>query len=437
MCPAEERENSAWVAELIPADCFLTYGETDSVNEYNAQGCGTMTAAGEEQITSAMATLRQWEAQREGRRIGGIACSDDFGLQLQTELCNRLGVPGTHPDLMRVVRDKLYFREACDLAGIYTVQRADVTDEFVTAVSSGNTMFPFPAIMKPRSGAGSFHISRLESAADFREAWDHIQDAYSTATDLDKALFEGGFVLEEFFVGQEIDVDGWAWQGNCEFMMVNDNNPPIPPDMSEIGGTYPSWALSPELQTAAQVLCQSVITAVADYTRNRLISTTGSAPDNVHVHSPFHFEALVNLTTGKCMPIELNARWGGAETPTGIECVSGYWMPGVCLDCALGLPVKAPGSGALSCAPHHPVGWGLPVPFYPYVTTVNVHSNVGGVMTACSGDEIDVDGVNLIGKIVKTMKVGTTTTSSPSSTSPRPHPHACLLSLSPSLATIC
>merc|ERR1719215_2179122 len=156
-----------------------------------------------------------------------------------------------------------------------------------------------------------------------------------------------GFLLEEYFGGQEVDVDGWARKGKVEFQMVSDNRPAIEPHFLEMGGVYPSQ-LPKELVTKLEDLTRGVVEAFPGF------------------HGAFHFEAKVDIKTCEVMPIELNTRCGGAECPACVRAVTGYYLPEVAARLALDLPVEPK------------------VSQYPVVASINLHRFEQGVITECS-----------------------------------------------------
>ena len=68
-------------------------------------------------------------------RIAGILCYDEYGLELSSKLCRALGLPGTSPELLGVLRDKHAFRRACADAGMSTVRHMACTQAAVESVN--------------------------------------------------------------------------------------------------------------------------------------------------------------------------------------------------------------------------------------------------------------------------------------------------------------
>ena len=138
-----------------------------------------------------------------------------------------------------------------------------------------------------------------------------------------------------------IVVDGYACQGNVRAAFVADNRTPLQPGFCETGGTYPSQ-LPPSAQKAILEMTEKVCSAFEH-------------------HGAFHFECLVRLKKGRgsgsgssggssgdggdgstdsseweVMPIELNARIGGAECPAAVEATTSTSLVLAALSLALG-----------------------------------------------------------------------------------------------------
>jgi len=216
----------------------------------------------------------------------------------------------------------------------------------------------FPCVLKPAKGAGSWNVMKIESAEDLLKTSARLFEELASSS-FPQETRDAGFTLEEFFQGSEVDVDGWARNGKIEFMQVADNRPALEPHFSETGGIYPS-----QLPPAA-------VSALEELTRQVVAAFPG-------VHCCFHFEARVNPETNEVMPIEFNARTGGAECPASVEAVTGYYLPEVAAQIALGLPV----------VPR--------TPKYQVVASTNIHVLEHGILTECSAEEVDKEACHLV-----------------------------------------
>lgn len=87
------------------------------------------------------------------------------------------------------------------------------------------------------------------------------------------------------------------------------------------------------------------------------------------LHCVFHFEALADVASGRVMPIELNCRLGGAETPSAVEAATGVCLPVIAADLALRRTHKVLRTSKT------------------VVASANFYADRAGVVTACSGSE--------------------------------------------------
>ena len=384
LLPDELSRRYGWTRAEVGADNFLCY-------EGAASGRPT---------EQALDAVLRWPKRS---RVAGILCYDEYGLELSSQLSLRLGLRGTSPQLLGVLRDKHAFRRACADAGMHTVRHMPCTQEAVEAIASGEREWPFPSILKPRSGAGSECVLKIETATGLRDGWATVCARMGVAlpstasraalsgtvewSTFDERIKQMGFVLEEFFDGVEVDIDGWASDGHVDFALVAENRAPIEPTMDEVGGTYPIRGLSDELVHRLEALPQRVLDAAV-----LAAAAAGGAPAACRFHGCFHFEARVDPRSGEVMPIEWNARVGGAECPESVEAASGHWLPLVAAELAL--------------APRY-----LPPPNLQgtehTVVSANIHLPTAGRLTALQlGEEIDRAKLRLVSLRLFTSQVG-------------------------------
>mmetsp|Transcript_21767 Transcript_21767/g.26424 ORF Transcript_21767/g.26424 Transcript_21767/m.26424 type:complete len:347 (+) Transcript_21767:797-1837(+) len=249
-------------------------------------------------------------------------CYDEYGVELSSYLCEKFCLPGTPFGTMRMFRNKLAFRNACSEAGLCSIRYKHIKSEADINDVLQDKDWPFPSVLKPRKGAGSWHVHKIENRSDLLKIY-HSLDENLRAGYFPVNIKDAGFLLEEYFEGAEVDIDGWATNGKVTFQLVSDNYPATEPYFLEQGGNYPSQ------------LPLEAVNAFKDLTEKVLKLFSG-------VHSCFHFEAKMNLETMKLLPIEFNCRVGGAECPLSVEAVTGYYLPVVAARLALALPPPLP-----------------------------------------------------------------------------------------------
>jgi biotin carboxylase len=343
----DQLRHSAWAREMVSADCWI---ETPGV------GHGETWEA-----------VSEW-SERTGNKPAGVMCYDEFGVELAAMLCERLGVPGTPLETVRAVRSKHAFRQRCLEHGIRAPRHALLCSEEDLEDFIREDRFNFPCVIKPCKGAGSWHIRRVESLTDLRECWHQL------SKDLNGSCFPNdvqtaGFLCEEYIGGTEVDVDGWAQNGEPAFMQVADNNPAIEPYFLEVGGVYPSQ------------LPETSIAAIRQLTSDVLKAFPG-------VHGCFHFEAKVDGSVA--YPIELNLRTGGAECPASVAAVSGYYLPEVAARLALNqMPVIRETVVQHNC-----------------VASANIHIDSEGVIAECDDNDLDWVGNKVVTCVLLKDSVG-------------------------------
>jgi len=367
LVPSAHIESSSWAKALVGDDAWIQFDGSCALvdNAWNAVSAwlrGEYTLSSESSSASVPAR----------RRIDGAFSFDEFGVELGSYICEQLGVPATPATTMAMLRNKRLFRERCEVAGVPAVRytrRQLCTQEDLDRVLKEPGGWLFPSVLKPAKGAGSWYLKKVEGPEELVREWAHLTDSMSNGS-FPADICAAGFVLEEYFPGHEVDVDGWARDGKCEFCLVSDNRPAKEPYFLELGGIYPSQLPAHAIEKLEQ-LTQDVVAAFPG------------------LHGAFHFEAKIDKQLLRVMPIELNARVGGAECPASVEAVSGYYLPCVAAQLALGLPCER------ETAPQHAV-----------VASTNVHIFEQGIIAELTDFEVDFVANKLVTSTLFTALVG-------------------------------
>lgn len=357
LVPGDNLARCAWARDLV--------GDADWVE------CGD--ADDHESGWSAVQAWLEAQPNSQSRCLDGVLCYDEFGVELASLLAGRLGLPATPLEQLRSIRDKFSFRERCRAGGLPAARcKLLGSSQEVDAFLKGEAAeWRFPCVLKPVKGAGSWYVSKVDSPEDLRVIFQKVELQLRSGA-LPADARDLGFLLEEYFAGHEVDIDGWARHGKVEFQMVSDNRPAMEPYFLEMGGVYPSQ-LPREAVEKLEQLTHGIMEVFPGY------------------HGAFHFEARVNIDTLEIMPIELNARFGGAECPVGVQAVSGFNLPDAAARLALDLPI-------------------IPkAPRYACVASRNVHRDEAGVITELSKDGVDIEGCEMLicelfGKVGKVHK---------------------------------
>lgn len=340
--PSADASRSAWARSVVDEDSWIQWEGTHA------------------DADAATLAVDKWREESQ-LQIHGVMTYDEFAVELVSAIGEKLGLPCTPLEHVRAFRNKDVFREKCRVAGVPAAGYARIrTQADLESALSGHMRFP--CVLKPAKGAGSWHIMKVDSADEVRTIFVSLQEQMDAGT-FPKDICEAGFILEEYFEGDEVDVDGWACNGRLEFFVVNDNRPAIEPYFVELGGFYPSQ-LKPEAVAALENLTRQVVAAFPG------------------MHTCFHFEAKINSKSLEVMPIELNSRCGGAECPACVEAISGYYLPEVAARLACGLEVT----------PREQK--------YKVVASTNVHVWDVGTVKECTDVDVDVEATKLVTSVL-------------------------------------
>mmetsp|Transcript_17358 Transcript_17358/g.22135 ORF Transcript_17358/g.22135 Transcript_17358/m.22135 type:complete len:445 (+) Transcript_17358:70-1404(+) len=307
---ANTKVSTSWKKEIldrieIPA---LTDACHESVKKYK-----------EALNEAAFQSLMAWSNERN-RDFDGITCFDDQGVELVAYLCETLKLPGTSQETIDYFQDKLRFRMFCLERGLPSVlcKSVDNINDIHDVLQKKD--WPYPSILKPRKGAGSVSVRKVQNPAQLIEEYNCVVQELknSTAPDFVKM---SGFVLEEYFEGEEVDIDGWVSNGQLCFQLVSDNNPALEPYFLEMGGTYPSQLPALAIDKFEK-MTQNFFQVFSDF------------------HGCFVLEAKINLQTMNIQLIEMNSRVSGAEAPFSFKAVTGHSLLRIAAHLALNIPYE-------------------------------------------------------------------------------------------------
>lgn len=246
---------------------------------------------------------------------GGILALTDGQLRWTAHVAERLGLPFHTPDTALRLTDKIEQRRAVAAAGLavpgfWPVPEAG-DDPGWKALEA---QISFPAVLKPREGAGSRHVVAVSSLEELRAQAAEARAALSPRSRL---------TIEEYIRDRPSDigaalagyvsVESIISDGIVSHLAITGRTPTVPP-FRESGFFIPAL-LEPAERDAVLELASAVIAALG--------VTIGSA----------HTE--IKLTPDGPRVIELNGRAGG-RTPEMVEAASGVDMLPITMRLALG-----------------------------------------------------------------------------------------------------
>ncbi|GAA3070420.1 hypothetical protein GCM10017562_41870 [Streptomyces roseofulvus] len=225
------------------------------------------------------------------------------------EVNAKLGLPGTDPEVSRIIQDKALTRAALDRHGLSPVRHRIVETEaeavaFLAEVGG-------PIVLKPGKGAGSLHIHRVETPEEAAAAVRAVAD-----------FGYGGVLAEEFLQGPVVSVEAFSHQGRhvvlgiCEYR-VNEH--------------FVEWECSVSSDQAAPF-------------RDEIHAVTAGVLDAVGLtDGPSHSEFV--LTPNGPRLLETHNRLSGAGIPEMVNRSTGWDPARLFLTVPLGidrLPEEAP-----------------------------------------------------------------------------------------------
>ncbi|KAJ9513708.1 hypothetical protein QJQ45_015466 [Haematococcus lacustris] len=284
------------------------------------------------------------------QRLDGVVCYDEYGLSIASQLAAALDLPFTPPGQVAVLRNKTLFRQACMEAGLPHARFMRVPGPAWDAQCDAQLeqlqlqglrrVVPvqlkacimlhcrYPVVVKPAATAGSYCVTCAHNRAQLVEAvnqfWARLP-AYLARMGhgADSESSTSGMIVEELLAGSEVDVDCIVQDGQLLFACVSDNHPPGGEAFVETGGRCP-FTLPPPAQAQLLLLTRDVVAMFPG------------------LSGVMHFEAM--YSDKGPVPIELNARIGGAETPVQASVMAawGVDLAHAALRIAAGLPPVLP-----------------------------------------------------------------------------------------------
>ena len=172
------------------------------------------------------------EARRLDAEFGasGLICYDESRVVATAETAAALGLPTSPPDAVRACRDKHLTRRALAAAGV--PQPGSRVAGSVEQAAEAAAELGYPVVLKPRSMAASFGVSRVDSAEELAAAYDL---AMSIDLAEERTRSSDGALVEEFLDGPEISVDAACFAGRVVPLAVAHKDLGYAPFFEEVG----------------------------------------------------------------------------------------------------------------------------------------------------------------------------------------------------------
>lgn len=221
-------------------------------------------------------------------RVDGIVTFWEDDVLLCAGLVSAFGYRGVPSAAAAQIRDKLAFRKTCAEKGVPHPRHWSVG-----ALPDGCEGVRFPVVIKPSFGASSACVKRCDDPGALSEAIGYFST--HATSQVESALSNGRSMhVEEYILGDEIDIDVVLQDGAVKFMSVCDNYGLDGPYFREKGQSLPT-RMGKAREEAVKRQATDVLVA-------KFGLTDGC----------FNFEAKV-AEDGGLTPIEINLRMGGDE----------------------------------------------------------------------------------------------------------------------------
>jgi argininosuccinate lyase len=246
------------------------------------------------------------------RRIDGVLTTCDYYLAAAAAVADRLGLPGSPPDVMARAVRKHDVRAALDAAGLPGVRHtvAATLDEALAAADD----LGYPLVAKPVDLNAGTSVRRVDEQAHLKDAWREISAMTHNTRGQPLA---GVVLLEEVLTGAEVSVEAVTVDGRTTVIGITDKSVAGPPAFVEAAHMFPA-ALTPADAAAVAGFAAAAVEAVGI------------------THGLSHTEVM--LTAGGPRLVELNPRQGGGYIFDLVHLVSGTHPLSVLVELALGRP---------------------------------------------------------------------------------------------------
>lgn len=243
---------------------------------------------------------------REEQVDAVISDQNDLMMPTVAYVAEKLSLPGNKFSQVEAYCNKNIFRENCDRLAIPAPRHARVSE---VAVPDAFRNVSFPWMVKPEDSQSSIGVAKVNSEEEYFVA---IKKALECSRN-------GKAIVEEFFTGEEIVVEGFVYKGKYYNLGIADRKYFDLPNMF-----IPSQTVFPSLMPEdVKCRCIGYEEKMCGYIN----------PEFAIVHS----EYLVNRESGEIRIVESALRGGGVYISSHlIPLYSGIAVNSFLLDCALG-----------------------------------------------------------------------------------------------------
>eukprot|EP00754_Rhynchopus_humris_P005151 Rhum_TRINITY_DN12581_c1_g1::Rhum_TRINITY_DN12581_c1_g1_i1::g.52969::m.52969 len=254
----------------------------------------------------------------------GVLTFDEYGTYACAELGRYLGVVSTPatPEVVAKTVVKTQLRSHLLACGLNVPRCAAIRSvaELRQIEAAATIGLNFPVVVKPSMGGGGAFVTVVTSFAEMVSAVESLMKRLLNHKDAKywTAYSTLHILVEEYIVGEEVDVDCIVQDGVLKYAAISDNKPTTAPYFREVGGVAPT-----QLPPCAQ---EAILAEL-----ERWVASHGTS-----VNGLLHYEARYNAATNRSYTIEVNMRLGGAESLTLNQEAWGVSLPVAAAMIALG-----------------------------------------------------------------------------------------------------
>ena len=236
-----------------------------------------------------------------------ISDQNDLMMPTVAYVAEHLSLPGNTFFQVDSYCNKNIFRQNCDILGIPVPKHTRVSE---VQVPEEFKEIPFPWMVKPEDSQSSIGVAKVNSTKEYFVAIEYAL----------KCSRNGAAIVEEFFVGDEIVVEGFIYKGEYFNLGVADRRYFNLPNIFIPSQTIFPSTISKEIKQQC-IECEQKMCGYIN-------------PSFAIVHS----EYLINRSTGEIRIVESALRGGGVYISSHLlPMACGFNINSYLLDCALGI----------------------------------------------------------------------------------------------------
>ena len=235
-----------------------------------------------------------------------ISDQNDLMMPTVAYVAERLGLPGNTFVQINSYCNKNIFRENCDKLSIPSPKHCKVHQREIPA---DFTNIPFPWVVKPEDSQSSIGVAKVDNEDEYFEAL-----TFALLKSKNKTA-----IVEEFFEGHEVVVEGFIYNGNYYNLGIADRK----------------YFKLDRMFIPSQTIFPSVISTEL---KNRLIDYEQVYTSYIHPNFAIvHSEYLIIERTGEVRVVESALRGGGVYISSHlVPLFTGININDILIDCALG-----------------------------------------------------------------------------------------------------